>query len=103
VTERAFVVAEYSDAAVESEGNPQGDFGTIDLELHPREPARVGLAWPGRTLRVAQKQYGNSPPGVRLSKGALTLRGQSWQIALPGEDADDGDDYVERLRSAVGL
>lgn len=75
----------------------------MNVQFHARAPLSTSLAWSGRSLRVPKNQYGSTPRGVRLPAGALTLRAGDLTVSLPGDGADDGDDYVERLRAALGL
>lgn len=103
VTNTTLVIADYENAAEDADGDPQQNFGTVNLEFHSRDPSTTSVTWTGRSLRVPKNQYGSTPRGVRLPAGALTLQSGGLTISLPGEDADDGDDYVERLRSAIGL
>jgi hypothetical protein len=101
VTDTALVLAAYENAAEDADGDPQQNFGTGNVQFHARASLGTSLSWPGRSLRVPKNQYGNTPSRVRLPAGALTLRAGELTVSLPGDDADDGDDYVARLRSAL--
>jgi hypothetical protein len=90
VTSNAFVIADYRNAAEDADQEPNQDFGTLDLTLHPRRPDSIAaLRWPARSLRIPVDRFGGRPTGMRLEPGSLRLEGYGWAVDLPGHVQDD--------------